>query len=72
MRLRCNRCGSPEQVKNGLMRTKQRNLCQAYVLNVTDTPARGKPWPLWPAALLLCVPRLVDEPHRQAGLLLTQ
>ena len=43
MGLRCKRCGSEEQVKNGLMRSKQRYLCKACGLNFTDTSARGKP-----------------------------
>ena len=55
MGLRCKRCGSEEQVKNGLMRTKQRYLCKGCGLNVTDTPPRGKPLALKAAAVLLYV-----------------
>jgi transposase len=44
MGLRCKRCGSEEQVKNGLMRAKQRYLCKACGLNFTDTPAASR-WP---------------------------
>ena len=44
MGLRCKRCGSDEQVKNGLMRGKQRFLCKACGLNFTDTPAASR-WP---------------------------
>src|ERR1051326_1993807 len=55
MGLRCKRCGSEEQVKNGLMRTKQRYLCKGCGLNFTDTPARGKPLALKAAAVLLYV-----------------
>ena len=53
MGLRCKRCGSQEQVKNGLMRSKQRYLCKACGLNFTDTPARGKPLALRATAILL-------------------
>jgi transposase len=55
MGLRCKRCGSEEQVKNGLMRAKQRYLCKGCGLNFTDTPARGKPLALKVAAVLLYV-----------------
>ena len=55
MGLRCKRCGSEEQVKNGLMRGKQRSLCKGCGLNFTDTPARGKPLALKAAAVLLYV-----------------
>jgi transposase len=55
MGLRCKRCGSEEQVKNGLMRSKQRYLCKACGLNFTDTPARGKPLALKATAVLLYV-----------------
>src|SRR5215207_2465091 len=55
MGLRCKRCGSEKQVKNGLMRTKQRYLCKDCGLNFTDTPARGKPLALKAAAVLLYV-----------------
>src|SRR3954449_4959339 len=53
--LRCKRCGSEDHVKNGLMRTKQRYLCKGCGLNLTDTPARGKPLALKVAAVLLYV-----------------
>src|SRR3954452_21258374 len=59
MGLRCTRCGSEEQVKNGLMRSKQRYLCKACGLNFTDTPARGKPLPMKAAAVLLYVSGLL-------------
>src|SRR3954470_17776796 len=55
MGLRCKRCGSEEQVKNGLMRGQQRYLCKGCGLNFTDTPARGKPLALKVAAVLLYV-----------------
>src|SRR3954466_6743448 len=55
MGLRCKRCGSEEQVKNGLMRGKQRYLCKGCGLNFTNTPTRGKPLALKAAAVLLYV-----------------
>ncbi len=55
MGLRCKRCGSEEQVKNGLMQGKQRYLCKSCGLTFTDTPARGKPLALKAAAVLLYV-----------------
>src|SRR4051812_41242245 len=55
MGLRCKRCGSEQQVKNGRMRNKQRYLCQGCGLNFTDTPPRGKPLALKAAAVLLDV-----------------
>src|SRR3954464_4433793 len=55
MGLRCKRCGSDEQVKNGLMRGQQHYLCKGCGLNFTNTPARGKPLALKVAAVLLYV-----------------
>ena len=55
MGLRCKRCGSEEQVKNGLMRSQQRYRCKACGLNFTDTPARGKPLAMKATAVLLYV-----------------
>ena len=55
MGLCCKRCGSTEQVKNGLMRGKQRYLCKTCGLAFTNTPARGKPLALKAAAVLLYV-----------------
>ena len=55
MELCCKRCGSAKQVKNGLMRGKQRYLCKGCGLNFTDTPARGKPLALKAVAVLLYV-----------------
>lgn len=55
MSLRCKRCGSDEQVKNGLMRSKQRYRCKACGPNFTDTPARGKPLAMKATAVLLYV-----------------
>ena len=55
MGLRCKRCGSEEQVKNGLMRGKQRYRCKGCGLNFPDTPARGKPLAMKAAAVLLYV-----------------
>src|SRR3954469_18921672 len=55
MGLRCKRCGSEQQVKNGLMRSKQRYLCKGCGLSFTDTPARGKPLALKATAVLLYV-----------------
>ena len=55
MELCCKRCGSAKQVKNGLMRGKQRYRCKGCGLNFTDTPPRGKPLALKAAAVLLYV-----------------
>ena len=55
MGLRCKRCGSERQVKNGLMRGRQRYLCKECVVGFTGTPARGKPLALKAAAVLLYV-----------------
>jgi transposase len=55
MGLRCKRCGSLEQVKNGLMRGKQRYRCKGCGLNFTDTPPRGMPLALKATAVLLYV-----------------
>ena len=55
MELCCKRCGRAKQVKNGLMRGKQRYLCKACGLTFTDTPPRGKPLALKVAAVLLYV-----------------
>src|SRR5829696_8971120 len=55
MGLRCKRCGSEAQVKNGLMRVQQRYLCKACGLNFTNTLPRGKPLALKAAAVLLYV-----------------
>ena len=55
MGLRCKRCGSGEQVKNGLMRGKQRYRCRGCGLNFTDTPPRGMPLRLKATAVLLYV-----------------
>lgn len=43
MGLRCRRCGSEEQSKNGFMRGRQRDRCKACGLNFTDTPPPGPP-----------------------------
>ena len=53
MGLRCKRCGSEEQVKNGLMRGKQRYRCKACGLNFTATPPRGMPLRVKVTAALL-------------------
>ena len=55
MGLGCKRCGSEEQVKNGLMWGQQRYLCKDCGLNFTDTPARGKPLAMKVAAVLLYI-----------------
>ena len=55
MGLRCKRCGSEEQVKNGLMRGKQRYRCKVCGLNFTDTPLPGKPLAMKVTAVLLYV-----------------
>ncbi len=55
MGLRCKRCGSERQVKNGLMRGRQRYLCKDCGLNFTNTPPLGKPLALKAAAVLLYV-----------------
>ncbi len=55
MGLRCKRCGSEEQTRNGFMRGKQRYRCKACGLNFTDTPPRGKPLALKVTAVLLYV-----------------
>src|SRR3954447_12627457 len=69
MGLRCKRCGSEEQVKNGLMRSKQRYLCKGCGLNFTDTPARGKPLAMKATAVLLSVSGL--SMNRTAKLLVS-
>ncbi len=53
MALRCKGCGGEEQVKNGLMRGKQRYRCKACGLNFTDTPPRGMPLRMKVEAVLL-------------------
>ena len=53
MGLRCKRCGSEGQSKNGLMRGKHRYRCKACGLNFTDTPARGMPLQVKVTAVLL-------------------
>ncbi len=55
MGLRCKRCGSAEQVKNGLMRGKQRYRCKSCGLNFTATPPRGMPLQVKVTAILLYV-----------------
>ena len=55
MGLRWKRCSSEGQVKNGLIRGKQRFLCKGCGLNFTDTPTRGKPLAMKAAAVLLYV-----------------
>ena len=67
MGLRCKRCGSEEQVKNGLMRAKQRYRCKACGLNFTDTPARGKPLAMKATAVLLYVSGLSMNRTGQAA-----
>ncbi len=55
MELRCKRCRSAEQVKNGFMRGRQRYRCKGCGLNFTDTPPRGMPFQLKVVAVLLYV-----------------
>ena len=55
MGLRCKRCGGEENVRNGLMRGKQRYRCKACGLNLTDTPPRGMPPAMKVTAVLLYV-----------------
>ncbi len=55
MALRCRRCGSEEQVKNGFMKGLQRYRCKACGLNLTDTPPRGMPLQIKLTAVLLYV-----------------
>ena len=55
MGLLCKRCKSTEQVKNGLMRGKQRYRCKGCGLNFTDTPPLGKPLAMKVTAVLLYV-----------------
>ena len=55
MGLRCKRCGSAEQTRNGFMRGKQRYRCKACGLNFTDTPPPGKPLAMKVTAVLLYV-----------------
>ena len=55
MALRCKRCGSEEQVKNGFMKGLQRYRCKACGLNFTDTPPRGMPLHIKLTAVLLYV-----------------
>ena len=70
MGLRCKRCGSEQQVKNGLMRSKQRYRCKGCGLNFTDTPARGKPLAMKATAVLLYVSGL--SMNRTAKLLVSR
>ncbi len=53
MGLRCKRCGSEKQTKNGFMRGKQRYRCKACGLSFTDTPPRGLPLKTKVTAVLL-------------------
>ena len=53
MALRCKRCGSEEQVKNGFMKGLQRYRCKACGLSFTDTPPRGMPLAIKVTAVLL-------------------
>jgi transposase len=55
MALRCKRCGSEEQVKNGFMKGLQRYRCKACGLNFTETPPRGNPLHIRLTAVLLYV-----------------
>jgi transposase len=55
MALRCRRCGSEEQVKNGFMKGLQRYRCKACGLNFTETPPRGNPLHIRLTAVLLYV-----------------
>ena len=55
MGLRCKRCGSAEQTKNGFMRGRQRYRCRACGLNFTDTPPRGMPLQVKVTAVLLYI-----------------
>jgi transposase len=55
MGLRCKRCGSEAQTRNGSMRGKQRYRCKACGLNFTDTPPRGMPLRVKATAVLLYV-----------------
>jgi len=55
MELRCKRCRSAEQTKNGFMRGRQRYRCKGCGLNFTDTPPRGMPFQLKVLAVLLYV-----------------
>src|SRR5215213_6974456 len=54
MALRCKRCGSEEQVKNGFMKGLQRYR-KACGLNFTETPPRGMPLDIKLTAVLLYV-----------------
>ena len=53
MALRCRRCGSEEQVKNGFMKGLQRCRRKACGLDLTDTPPRGMPLAMKATAVLL-------------------
>src|SRR3954453_22403080 len=53
MGLRCQRCGSEEHVKNGLMKGLQRYRCKACGLTFTGTPPRGMPLRVKVEAVLL-------------------
>src|SRR5215204_1537312 len=55
MAVRCKRCGSEEQVKNGFMKGLQRYRCKACGLNFTETPPRGMPPQIKLTAVLLYV-----------------
>src|SRR5688572_25399099 len=66
--LRCKRCGSAEQVKNGFMRGQQRYRCKACGLNFTDTPPRGLPLRVKVTAILLYVSGLsMNRPAKLLG-----
>src|ERR1700709_2432038 len=60
--------GRGGQVKNGLMRSKQRYRCKACGLNFTDTPAPGKPLAMKTTAVLLYVSGLsMNRPAKLLG-----
>jgi len=67
MALRCKRCGSEEQVKNGFMKGLQRYRCKACGLDLTETPPRGMPLQIKLTAVLLHVSGL--STNRTAKLL---
>ena len=67
MGLRCKRCGSEEQVKNGLMRAKQRYWCKTCGLNFTDTPAARHAAGDEGHRCSAVPQRPVDEPHGQVA-----
>ena len=68
MGLRCKRCGSGEQVKNGPMRGRQRYRRRTCGPNFADAPPRGMPLAIKVTAVLLYLSGLsMDRTARLLG-----